>query len=96
MGLEDLNSPVVSVIPDSAPASEHQEAEPQRENIVIKAVMVSQKYKYAVIDYAQNTGYIIRQGQELPGGSGRVVRITKDGITVRPAGSNSDVNYTVK
>ena len=95
MGLEDLDSPVVSVIPDSAPASEQQE-EHQKENIEIKAVMISRKYKYAVINYAQNVGYIIRQGQELPGGSGRVVRITKDGITVRPAGSNSDVNYTVK
>ena len=95
MGLEDLDSPVVSVIPDSAPASEQQE-ELQRENIEIKAVMISKKYKYAVINYAQNVGYIIRQGQELPGGSGRVVRITQDGITVRPAGSNSDVKYTVK
>ena len=95
MGLEDLDSPVVSVIPDSAPASEQQE-EPQKENIEIKAVMVSRKYKYAVINYAQNVGYIIRQGQELPGGSGRVVRITKDGITVRHAGSNLDVDYAVK
>lgn len=95
MGLEDLDSPVLSVIPDSAPASQHQE-EVKRETIEIKAVMISPKYKYAVINYAQNVGYIIRQGQELPGGSGRVVRITKEGITVRPTGSNSDVNYTVK
>ena len=95
MGLEDLDSPVVSVIPDSAPAVEQQE-EPQKENKEIKALMVSGKYKYAVINYAQNVGYIIRQGQELPGGSGRVVRITQNGITVRPAGSNSDVDYSVK
>lgn len=105
MGLEDLNSPVnpvVRIISDSVPAPVAQkeekveEPEPQREPLRIRAVMVSRTDKYAVIDYAQKAGHVIRQGQELPGGTGRVVRITKDGITVRPVGSKKEVNYTVE
>lgn len=99
MGLEDLDSPVIpqfDVIPDSAPASQKaEEQEPQRENIVVRALMLSSKNKYAVIDYAQERGHVIRQGEQLPGGTGRVVRITKDGITVRPTGSKKELTYTV-
>ena len=99
MGLEDLDSPVMpqlDVIPSSAPASQKaEEPEPQRENIVVRALMLSKKNRYAVIDYAAERGYVIHQGQELPGGTGRVVRINKDGITVRPTGSKKELTYTV-
>ena len=99
MGLEDLDSPVMpqfDAVPSSAPASQTaQEQEPQRENIVVRALMLSKKNRYAVIDYAQERGHVIRQGEQLPGGTGRVVRITKDGITVRPTGSKKELTYTV-
>ena len=100
MGLEDLDSPVVpqfDVVPSSAPASQKaEEPEPTRENLVVRALMLSRKHKYAVIDYAQKRGHVIRQGQELPGGTGRVVRISKDGITVRPTGSKKEIVYALK
>ena len=99
LGLEDLNSPVafseINVIPDSAPASEHiQEQQDERKELLVKALMLAGKTKYAVIDYAQNEGTVIKLGQELPGGAGRVVRITSEGITVRYNGK--EYIYTVK
>ncbi len=78
-GLEDLSG-ITEFAPDSELAKQKEEnrTEPQ-----IKALFVSGKNRYAVIDYAAQTGAVIRQGQTLPGGEGRVVRITAEGITVR-------------
>ena len=104
MGLEDLNTPVggydnanaYSEAPDTPQEQQQQEQQEEKEELVIKAVMLSGRTRYAVIDYAQNEGYVIRQGQQLPGGTGRVVRITREGITVRRTGSKKEVVYTVK
>ncbi len=58
--------------------------------------MLSGANKYAVIDYAAEKGRVIRQGQRLPDGEGRVVRINQEGITVRLKDNSKEVVYTVK
>ncbi len=62
------------------------QAEQKGDNIVVKALMFQGKNKYAVVDYASHKGLIIRLGKSLPGEAGRVVRITREGITVRKNG----------
>ena len=57
-----------------------------RDNIVVKGLMFEGKNKYAVVDYAAHKGLIVRLGRSLPGDAGRVVRITREGITVRKNG----------
>lgn len=104
MGLEDLNTPVggfdgenaYGETPNTPQEQQHEEEQEQKEELLIKALMLSGRTKYAIIDYAQKEGYVIRQGQELPGGAGRVVRITREGITVRRKGSKEEIVYTVK
>ena len=87
-GLEDLSG-VAEFDPESVP-----EREENRQEVLIKALMISGRTRYAVIDYADKKGAVIRQGQELPGGGGRVVRITAEGITVRE--NNKEYIYSVK
>ena len=103
LGLEDLNSTTnfkhkpnlttssdaVETIDVPEPAEEGEPPE-----LVIKALMLAGRNRYAVINYASKAGHVVRQGQELPGGGGRIVRITKDGLTVRFNGK--EINYTVK
>ena len=91
LGLEDVSG-LSEFAPDS-PLVEEKEAA-QKQDIMVKALMVSGRTRYAVIDYASQKGAVIRQGQELPGGGGRVVRITNEGITVR--NDNSEFTYTIK
>lgn len=87
-GIEDLSG-VSEFAPESVPEREENITEP-----LIKALMVSGKIKYAVVDYADKKGAVIRQGQKLPGGEGRVVRITAESITVRE--NNKEYTYTIK
>ena len=87
-GLEDLSG-VSEFAPEAVP--EHEE---HRQEVYIKALMISGRTRYAIIDYANARGAVIRQGQELPGGGGRVVRITSEGITVRENGK--EYTYSVK
>ena len=87
-GLEDVSG-LTEFAPESVP--EHEE---QRHEVLIKALMVSGKTRYAVIDYASQRGAVVRQGQELPGGGGRIVRITSEGITVRENGK--EITYTIQ
>lgn len=104
LGLEDLNStasfkykPALTTSGDSVETVDIPEApadEEQPPEMVIKALMLAGRDKYAVINYASKAGHVIRQGQELPGGGGRVVRITQEGITIRFNGK--EINYTVK
>ena len=101
LGLEDLNSTAThdysrTDIPqqDNGIIDVPEPPEEQPPELMIKALMLAGKNKYAVINYASKEGHVIRQGQELPGGGGRVVRITKDGITVRFNGK--ETVYTVK
>ena len=102
LGLEDLNSTAnFQYTPNLTTSSDAVETidvpEPPEEappELVIKALMLAGKTRYAVINYASKAGHVIRQGQELPGGGGRVVRITKDGITIRFNGK--EINYTIQ
>ena len=95
MGLEDLNTTVhYQQGHVDEPAPEQQEQEPP--HLSVKALMLSGKSKYAVIDYADKKGHVIRQGQKLPDGEGRVVRINQEGITVRLKDNSKEVVYTVK
>ncbi len=104
LGLEDLNttahhqqghaggSPLET--PQNQEQTQEQQPEEQPPQILVKALMLSGKSKYAVIDYAAKKGHVIRQGQKLPEGEGRVVRINQEGITVRL--NDKEVIYTVK
>ena len=99
LGLEDLNTTanrqqghVAGENPEEQEAPQQQEKQPPQ--IMVKALMLSGRNKYAVIDYAAKKGHVIRQGQKLPDGEGRVVRINQEGITVRL--DDKEVVYTVK
>ena len=87
-GIEDLSG-LTEFAPESVPDHEENRQEP-----LIKALMVSGRTRYAVIDYADKKGAVIRQGQKLPGGEGRVVRITAESITVRE--NNKEYTYSIK
>ena len=88
LGLEDLSG-LSEFAPEAVPEREENRQEP-----LIKALMVSGRTRYAVIDYANKKGAVIRQGQELPEGGGRVVRITAESITVRE--NNKEYTYSIK
>ena len=88
LGLEDVSG-LTEFAPESVP-----EREEQRQEILIKALMVSGRTKYAVIDYASEKGAVVRQGQKLPGGEGRIVRITAESIIVRE--NDKEYTYTIK
>ena len=99
LGLEDLNTTanhqqghVTEENPEEQEAPQQQEKQPP--HIMVKALMLSGRNKYAVIDYSSKKGHVIRQGQKLPDGEGRVVRINQEGITVRL--DDKEVIYTVK
>ena len=104
MGLEDLNTTAsrqqghagTHPLENTGEQDQNQEQpqEKQPPQIMVKALMLSGRNKYAVIDYAAKKGHVIRQGQKLPDGEGRVVRINQEGITVRL--DNKEVIYTVK
>ena len=102
IGLEDLSSttnftykPELTASGDAVETIDVPEPpEEEPPELVIKALMLAGKNRYAVINYASKAGHVVRQGQELPGGGGRIVRITKDGLTVRFNGK--EINYTVK
>lgn len=79
-GIGDISGTPEITVPEQQPV------EQQRDNIVVKALMLSRKDKYAVIDFASHKGLIVKLGRSLPGEAGRVVRITREGITVRKNG----------
>ena len=88
-GIEDLSG-VTEFAPDSQAAQQQEE---EKKEMPIKALMVSGKTRYAVIDYAGSQGIVIRQGQKLPDGR-RIVRITPQGITVRTE-NKQEFTYTI-
>lgn len=90
-GVEDLNN-LVDFVPDLQPAQQAQQEE--RRDLLVRAVMVSGRTKFAVIDYAGDKGKVVRQGQKLPDGGGNIVRITPEGITVRTE-SKQEFTYTL-
>ena len=79
----------------SNPAPEQNQKEEVHE-VFVRAVMLSDKDKIAVVDAGGKRGVIIRPGQELPGGAGRVVRIKSNGLTVRNKNTKQEVEYLIK
>ncbi len=105
MGLEDLNTTAshqqgrTSASPFDSQGNANQDQnqdqqEKQPPQLLVKALMLSGRNKYALVDYADQKGQVIRQGQKLSDGESRVVRITQEGITVRR--DKKEVIYTVK
>lgn len=101
-GLEDLNSTAhyeqghreTSAAEDDSNHDNEPQQEEQREELLVRALMISKRKKYAIIDYANKEGYVIHQGQNLPGDAGRVVLINKEGLTVNFNGK--EITYTIK
>ena len=103
MGLEDLNTTAshnqghAATSPFETSGNTDQQQEQQQEKqppqLLVKALMLSSRNKYAVIDFAGKKGQVIRQGQKLPDGESRVVRINQEGITVRL--DNKEIVYPV-
>ena len=99
LGLEDLNTTAhyqQGHVNGQAPEQQPEQQEQEPPHLSVKALMLSGKSKYAVIDYADKKGHVIRQGQKLPDGEGRIVRINQEGITVRLKDNSKEVVYTVK
>ncbi|MBQ7665724.1 MAG: hypothetical protein IJS42_03315 [Synergistaceae bacterium] len=78
----------------SNPAPTQQEQ--QEVQLSVKAVMLSDKSKIAIVDTGGKKGVIIRVGSELPGGVGRVVRIKPNGLTVRNQITRQEKEYLIK
>ena len=96
-GMEDLTGAGLPVNlggtaqQESSPVTVQEEADPA---VIVKGVMVSGRSSLAVIETGGSKGLIVRTGEKLPGDSGRVTRIRKDGITIRYNGR--DINYSIK
>lgn len=82
----------------NATASNPAKTEENKEvyEVSVRAVMVSDKTKIAVIDAGGKKGVIVHPGQELPGGFGHVVRIKSNGLTVRNKLTKQEVEYLIK
>ena len=81
----------------SNPAPSQQEQQKQQEvQVSVKAVMLSDKSKIAIVDAGGKKGVIIRVGSEIPGGVGRVVRIKSNGLTVRNQITRQEKEYLIK
>ena len=91
LGLEDLSTAFEN--PENA-SNDMFQLENQHPQITVKALMLSGRNKYAVVDYADKKGNILRQGQKLPDGEGCVIKINQEGITVML--NDKEVVYTVK
>lgn len=104
-GMEDLSGtgPTGDNFVDSVNATasnpapgQDQKQEQEVHEVAVRAVMVSDKDKIAVVDAGGKRGVIIRPGQELPGGAGRVVRIKSNGLTVRNKITKQEIEYLIK
>ena len=73
-----------------------QEQPQEVHEVAVRAVMLSDKDKIAVVDAGGKKGIIVRPGQELPGGAGRVVRIKLTGLTVRNQLTKQETEYQIK
>ena len=94
LGLEDVSG-LTEFAPESEFVKERQEErDRQKQNILIKALMVSGRTRYAVIDCGNEIGSVVYQGQEVPGGEGRITKITPEGITVKV--EDDEFQYTIK
>ena len=97
IGLEELNTTTTNfqqVHTDGQAPELQPEQEKPAPQLMVKALMLSDSSRYAVIDYAGKKGQVIRQGQKLPDSEGRVIKINQEGITVKL--DNKEIIYTVK
>ena len=99
-GMEDLSGTgdafVDAVNATASNPAPNQKQEQEVHEVFVRAVMLSDKDKIAVVDAGGKRGVIIRPGQELPGGAGRVVRIKSNGLTVRNKFTKQEVEYLIK
>ena len=94
IGLESLGESIENISAEPEPVIVEKIDEFQPPSLDIKAIMLSGKNRVAVIDMADEKGYLIKKGQLLPDGSGgRVTKIKADGITVRIDGR--EVKYEI-
>ncbi len=92
-GLEDLSGQMTGS-PESLPVNTAGESTESTTNdnddaqpdVLVKGVILSGKSSLAVVEMGGEKGLIVRTGTKLPGDAGRVVRIRKDGITIRRNG----------
>ena len=64
--------------------------------VAVRAIMLSEKSKLAVVDADGKKGIIISVGSELHGGAGRVVQIKSNGLTVRNSSTKQEIEYLIK
>ncbi len=100
LGMEDLSGTDDAFVDAmnataSHPALGHKEKH-EVHQVSVRAIMLSEKSKLAVVDAGGKKGMIIRVGSELPGGAGRVVRIKSNSLTVRNQVTKQDVEYFIK
>ena len=98
-GMEDLSGTGDAFVDSVNATASHPAPEQKQEEVhevFVRAVMLSDKDKIAVVDAGGKRGVIIRPGQELPGGAGRVVRIKSNGLTVRNKFTKQEVEYLIK
>lgn len=99
-GMEDLSGTgdafVDAVNATASNPAPNQKQEQEVHEVFVRAVMLSDKDKIAVVDTGGKRGVIIRPGQELPGGAGRVVRIKSNGLTVRNKFTKQEIEYLIK
>lgn len=67
----NLNLPEAPVIQEITPPE-----------IEVKAVMLTGRNRLAVINTPNNTGLIVKRGNKLPGGLGRITAINRDSVTL--------------
>ena len=84
-GLENLgrgtSSTAAAISSDVQPAVQNvEEAEPE---IFVRAVMMTGDTRAAVLDLAEEKGWMVRRGTELPNGFGRVTNITTNKVVIR-------------
>ena len=99
-GMEDLSGTgddfVASVNATASNPATGQEQKEKVHEVAVRAIMLSDKSKFAVVDAGGKKGVIIHVGSELPGEIGRVVRIKLNGLTVRNKLTKQEVEYLIK
>lgn len=83
--------------PDGIIALESEAQEEAQPEISVKAVMMTGKNGFAVVNVGsrrEHQGLIVRKGYELPENAGRIVNVRADGITVRYR--DEDLDYMIK
>ena len=78
-GFETLNK----TLTDNGSISSDKQLQKIQETLYVRAIMISEKSGFAVIDIGNARGVIVRKGSKLPNEFGSVVKIKPDGIVIR-------------